>query len=65
MTAPKILNDKTIIMNKNTVGQPLALNRRLELVSKKKQAAAREGYQNRLAFLDMAEKYKDIMKKGK
>ena len=63
--APKILGNKTIITNKKTVGQPLALNRQLEFVSKKKQAAAREGYQNRQAFLEMADKYKDIMKKGK
>ena len=61
--APKILGNKTIITNKKTVGQPLALNRQLEFVSKKKQAAAKEGYQNRQAFLEMADKYKDIMKK--
>ena len=57
--------NKAMILNKNTVGQPLALNRQLKLVSKKKQSAAKEGYQNRLAYLDMADKYKDIMKKGK
>jgi hypothetical protein len=57
--------NKAMILNKNTVGQPLALNRQLKLVSKKKQSAAKEGYVNRLAYLDMADKYKDIMKKGK
>jgi hypothetical protein len=35
------------------------------LVSKKKNKAAVEGYENRLAYLDMADKYKGIMTKGK
>ena len=56
---------KAFILNKNVVGEPLAVSKNLKLVSKKKQKAAKEGYENRLAFLDMAEKYKDIMIKGK
>jgi hypothetical protein len=61
MHLPK--HDKTIILNKKTVGQPLAVSKKLQLVSKKKQSAAKEGYVNRLAFLDMAKQYKGIMKK--
>ncbi len=53
---------KTSIRNKFSVGEPLVVNKRQQLVSKKKNKAAVEGYQNRLAYLDMATKYKDIMK---
>lgn len=55
----------TTIWNEKTVGQPLAVSRTKKLVSKKKHDAAVEGYQNRLAFLDVADKYKDVMKGGK
>jgi len=62
-----ILNpDKTVIWNKKTVGQPLAVSTRgQKLISKKKQTAAVEGWGHRHAYLDLAEKYKDIMTKGK
>ena len=56
---------KTSIRNKFSVGEPLIVNKRQQLVSKKKNKAAVEGYENRLAYLDMAEKYKGIMTKGK
>ena len=57
--------NRTAIWNKNTIGQPLVVNKRLKLVSKKKHVAAVAGYENRQAFLDLADHYKDIMKKGK
>ncbi len=57
--------NKTAIWNKNTVGQPLAVNKRFKLVSKKRHDAAVAGYENRAAYLDMAEHYKTIMTKGK
>ena len=57
--------DKTIILNKKTVGLPLAVSKKLELISKKKHVAAKAGYENRQAFLEMAKQYKDVMKKGK
>ena len=63
MHLPK--HDKTIILNKKTVGQPLAVSKKLQLVSKKKHVAGKEGYENRAAYLGMAEQYKNIMKKGK
>jgi len=57
---------KAYIMNKDTVGQRLAYSDRSQkLVSKKKHDAAVEGYQNRLAYLDVAEKYGGIMNKKK
>ena len=57
-------SNKSYIMNKNTVGQKLAYSDRSEtLVSKKKRDAAVQGYQNRLAYLDVAEKYGGIMNK--
>ena len=56
--------NKSRILNPSTVGQPLVVSTRgQKLVSKKKQEAAKQGRENRLAYLDMAEKYKDIMKK--
>ena len=57
---------KTMIWNKNTVGQELAYSdRSKKLVSKKKRDAGLEGSQNRAAFLDVAEQYSSIMKKKK
>jgi len=56
---------KTSIRNIFSVGEPLVVSKKLKLVSKKKNKAAVEGYQNRLAYLDMADKYKSIMTKGK
>ena len=57
--------NKTMIWNKKTVGQPLAVSKKMKLVSRKKRDAAVEGYQNRLAYLDVAEKYGGIMNKKK
>ena len=58
--------NKTMIWNKNTVGQKLAYSDRSKtLVSKKKRDAAVQGYQNRLAYLDVADKYGGIMNKKK
>ena len=56
---------RTTIRNKFVVGDPLVVNKRQQLVSKKKSSAAVEGYENRLAYLDMADKYKGVMTKGK
>jgi len=53
---------KTMITNNKTIGQPLRVSKKKKLVSQKKQAAAIEGYQNIQAFIEMAEKYKDVMK---
>jgi hypothetical protein len=58
-------SNKPIILNKNTIGQPLAVSKKMKLVSKKKHVAAVQGYQNRLAYLDVAEKYGGIMNKKK
>jgi hypothetical protein len=58
--------DKTVIWNKSTVGQPLAVSTRgKKLISKKRQTSAVEGWGHRNAYLDLAEQYKDIMTKGK
>jgi hypothetical protein len=67
LPAPKSIDvrgfiPKTSIRNKFSVGEPLVVNKRQKLVSKKKNKAAVEGYENRLAYLDMASKYKDVMK---
>ena len=56
---------RTMIWNNKTVGQPLVVSKKLKLVSKKKHDAAVEGYQNRQVFLELADKYKDVMTKGK
>ena len=47
------------------MGQPLVVSKRSKLVSKKRHDAAVAGYENRAAYLDMAEHYKTIMTKGK
>ncbi len=47
------------------MGQCLVVNKNLKLVSKKKHEAAVTGHENRQAFLDLADQYKDIMKKGR
>ena len=70
LPAPKSIDirgfiPKTSIRNKFSVGEPLIVNKRQHLVSKKKNKAATEGYENRLAYLDMADTYKGIMAKGK
>jgi len=60
---------KTSIINKFSVGEKLVVtrnpNKPKKLVSEKKHKAAVEGYENRLAYLDIADKYKGIMTKGK
>jgi hypothetical protein len=54
--------EKTMIINNKTIGQPLRVSKKKKLVSQKKQAAAIEGYENRQAFLQVAEQYKDVMR---
>ena len=54
----------TMIWNKNTVGQPLVVNKKLQLVSKKRHNAGVEGYETRQVYLDLAKQYKDVMTKG-
>jgi hypothetical protein len=56
---------KSYIINKKTMGQPLVVNKKLKLVSKKKHDAGVFGYETRQDYLDLAEQYKDIMTKGK
>ena len=46
------------------MGQPLVVNKKLKLVSKKKHDAGVFGYETRQDYLDLAEQYKDIMTKG-
>jgi hypothetical protein len=55
---------KSYIINKKTMGQPLVVNKKLKLVSKKKHDAGVFGYETRQDYLDLAEQYKDIMTKG-
>ncbi len=64
---PRFINEikKTVIMNKNTAGQRLVVNKRLKLVSKKKHDAGVFGYETRQDYLDLAQQYKPIMTKGK
>jgi hypothetical protein len=52
-------------MNKRTMGQPLVVNKKLKLVSKKKHDAGVFGYETRQAFKEKAKEYEDIMTKGK
>ena len=54
----------TMIWNKKTVGQPLVVNKKLQLVSKKRHDAGVFGYETRQDYLDLADKYKDVMTKG-
>ena len=54
---------KTAILNKSTVGQRLAVSKRKQLVSKKKQDAGILGYEIRRDYLDLAKQYKDVMNK--
>ncbi len=61
--SPKI--NKTIIWNKNTVGQPLVVSKRSKLVSKTRHDAAVFGHETRQDFLDLAKQYSGIMTKGK
>jgi hypothetical protein len=56
---------KSYITNKDTVGQPLVVSKKLKLVSKKRHDAAVFGYETRQAFLDLADQYKDVMTKGR
>ncbi len=55
---------KAYITNKKTVGQPLVVNKKLQLVSKKRHDAGVFGYETRQDYLDLADKYKDVMTKG-
>jgi hypothetical protein len=55
---------RSYITNKNTAGQPLVVNKKLRLVSKKRHDAGVFGYETRQDYLDLAEKYKDVMTKG-
>jgi hypothetical protein len=57
--------NKTVIWNKNTVGQPLVVSKKLKLVSKKRHDAGVFGYETRQDFLDLAKQYKPIMTGGK
>ena len=57
--------NKTAIWNKNTVGQPLTVNKRFKLVSKKRHDAAVFGHETRQDFLHLAKEYSGIMTKGK
>ncbi len=52
-------------MNKFAEGQRLVVNKRKQLVSKKKHEAGVLGYETRQEYLDLAEQYKDVMTKGK
>ena len=52
---------KSYIINKKTMGQPLVVNKKLKLVSKKKHDAGVFGYETRQDYLDLAEQYKDVM----
>jgi hypothetical protein len=53
------------ILNKFAVGQRLVVNKRKQLVSKKRHDAGVFGYETRQDYLDLAEQYKPIMTKGK
>ncbi len=53
-----------MIWNKNTVGQPLVVNKNLQLVSKKRHNAGVFGRETRQEFLDLAQQHKPIMTKG-
>jgi hypothetical protein len=55
---------KAFILNKDKVGQRLVVNKRNQLVSKKKHDAGVFGYETRQDFLDLAKTYKPIMTKG-
>jgi hypothetical protein len=55
---------KAFILNKDKVGQRLVVNKRNQLVSKKKHDAGVFGYETRQDFLDLAQNYKSIMTKG-
>jgi hypothetical protein len=55
---------RSYITNKNTAGQPLVVDKKLRLVSKKRHDAGVFGYETRQDYLDLAEKYKDVMTKG-
>ena len=59
---PKI--KKTAILNKFAVGQRLVVNKRKQLVSKKRHDAGVFGYETRQDFLDLAQNYKSVMTKG-
>jgi hypothetical protein len=63
---PHFINEikKTVIMNKNTAGQRLVVNKKLKLVSKKRHDAGVFGYETRQDYLDLAQQYKPIMTKG-
>jgi hypothetical protein len=54
----------TMIWNKKTVGQPLVVNKKLQLVSKKRHNAGVFGYETRQDFLDLAKQYSNVMTKG-
>jgi hypothetical protein len=56
---------RTFITNKQTVGQPLVVSKKLKLVSQKKHDAGVLGYETRQDYLDLAKQYKGIMTKGK
>ena len=59
---PKI--KKTAILNKFAVGQRLVVNKRKQLVSKKRHDAGVFGHETRQEFLDLAQNYKSVMTKG-
>ncbi len=55
---------RTRITNKDKVGQQLVVNKRKQLVSKKKHDAGVFGHGTRQEFLDLAQNYKSVMTKG-
>ena len=54
---------KAFILNKFAVGQRLVVNKRKQLVSKKRHDAGVFGYETRQDYLDLAKKYENVMTK--
>ena len=52
-----------MVNNREIVGEKLSVSKNKKLVSKKRQTAGKEGYENRQAFLQKAKEYEDIMLK--
>ena len=61
---PKRDEETGDLIYKSTIGQSLRVaTRGKKLVSQKKPTAAKEGYENRKAYLQKAKEYEDIMPK--
>ncbi len=58
------MSNKSYITNQTKVGQRFVVNKKKQLVSKKKHDAAVFGYETRQDFFNLAEQYKDVMTKG-